>query len=457
MPVFHRTQRLEIYGNKPEVTQLYGSRYRMTVRCKARNDTEAWYQANKAQIFADFGTLYSAQMSINGIDPRAGEAYPDMVLIQNEASYTQTGEYVIVFVYETLTNSFVQEAEDKVDHEINGLRRVTRSVIAKEGASYGKTVGTTTISHTEHGYGSITLTLASAEEQGKRPNENKFVRIQETWMQSGVLDVSTNKNSLTFEVSVDAIKLTASEVRSAVSEVTANHNLKSESKSNFSGLNRFRYLFEIRSTNTATELGDSQIGVRFETGIQTTGSSDFIITRQYAISSANTAGSIKKLIPPEINDPVFDGTGGTEKAYLVDQQVTPNGQDGAVLTRTFAMIPTETEDWDEMVVRFPGVSEGAFKMDENFAFRSEPFSEAVPVRILRKFYLSNPQRIHAPDEFRPVDESGNRTDVLSSTSVPTSDEYVGFVSSGRFLNDRVSIHRWQGDIWERRIVQFVAK
>jgi len=41
--------------------------------------------------------------------------------------------------------------------------------------------------------------------------------------------------------------------------------------------------------------------------------------------------------------------------------------------------------------------------------------------------------------------------------VPTSDEYIGFVNSGKFLNDRVSIHRWQGDIWERRIVQFVAK
>ena len=121
------------------------------------------------------------------------------------------------------------------------------------------------------------------------------------------------------------------------------------------------------------------------------------------------------------------------------------------------MVPTQSQDWDELVVRFPGVSTGPFQLDENFAFRSQPFSEAVPVRIVRDFFLSNPQRIHAPAEFRPVDESGNRTDILSSTTVPTADEYIGFVNSGKFLNDRVSIHRWQGDIWERRIVQFVAK
>ena len=134
MATFHRTQRLEIYGKKPEVTQLFGSRYRMVVRCQAKNESEAWYQTNKSQIFADFGTLYSAQMSVDGIDPRAGEAYSDMVLVQNEAGYTQTGEYVITFVYETLTSSFVQEAEDKVDQESSGLRRVTRSVIAKLGS-----------------------------------------------------------------------------------------------------------------------------------------------------------------------------------------------------------------------------------------------------------------------------------------------------------------------------------
>jgi hypothetical protein len=131
MAVYHRTQRLQIYGEKPEVTQLFGGRYRMVVRCKAARDTEAWYNANKDQIFASFGTLYSAQMSVDGIDPRTGEAYPDMCLVSNSASYTQTGEYVISFVYETLTAVWTKEQDDGVTSTDNGLRVLERSEVAK--------------------------------------------------------------------------------------------------------------------------------------------------------------------------------------------------------------------------------------------------------------------------------------------------------------------------------------
>jgi hypothetical protein len=176
------------------------------------------------------------------------------------------------------------------------------------------------------------------------------------------------KIPLPSEVVVDALNMDAAAVRSAVAAVTANHNLKSQSTNDFEGLQSFRYVFEIRSTTLETELGDTQIGVSFDTGIQTNGSSDFIIQRQYSISSANVASSIKKLIPPEINDPVFDGTGGTRKAYIVDQEVKPNGKDGAVLTRTFAMLPSHLEEWDEMVIRFPGVERGPFQLDEFFPF-----------------------------------------------------------------------------------------
>ena len=281
--------------------------------------------------------------------------------------------------------------------------------------------------------------------------------LSEVWVEAGVISVSTDQDSITSEVAVDAINLTVTQVRTKVSEVTANHSIRSQTTGDYEGLNNIRYVFDIRSTTTETELGDSQIGVEFETGIQTDGSSDFIITRKYAISSANTASSIKKLLPPEINDPVFDGTGGTQKAYIVDQEVKPNGLDGAELTRTFAMVPSKLDEWDEMVVRFPGVDRGPFQLDEGFAFRSQPYSEAVPVRMCREFFLSNPQRICRPSEFRPVDENGNRVTVLTADTVPTADEYIGYVNSGTYLNDRVSIHRWQGDIWERRIVQFKAE
>ena len=193
MAVFHRTKRLKIYGKKPEVTQLFGGRYAMTVRCQAKNDTEAWYDKNKDQIFADFGTLYDAHMAVDGIDARTGEAYTDMVLTSVGAGYTQTGEYVITFNYQTLTGSFVEEAAEKVDVELNGLRRVIRRLIAKDGTTYGKTVGTTTISHSGIGYSAATLTLAQATSGTKSPDESGFVGITETWLQSGVISRTINE------------------------------------------------------------------------------------------------------------------------------------------------------------------------------------------------------------------------------------------------------------------------
>ncbi len=193
MAVYHRTKRLKIYGKKPEVTQLFGGRYAMTVRCQAKNDTEAWYDKNKDQIFADFGTLYDAHMAVDGIDARTGEAYTDMVLTSVGAGYTQTGEYVITFRYQTLTGSFVEEAAEKVDVELNGLRRVIRRLIAKDGTTYGKTVGTTTISHSGIGYSAATLTLAQATSGTKSPDESGFVRITETWLQSGVISRTINE------------------------------------------------------------------------------------------------------------------------------------------------------------------------------------------------------------------------------------------------------------------------
>ena len=193
MAVYHRTKRLKIYGKRPEVTQLFGGRYAMVVRCQAKNDTEAWYDKNKDQIFADFGTLYDAHMAVDGIDARTGEAYTDMVLTSVGAGYTQTGEYVITFRYQTLTGSFVEEAAEKVDVELNGLRRVIRRLIAKDGTTYGKTVGTTTISHSAIGYSTATLTLAQATSGTKSPDESGFVSITETWLESGVLSRTINE------------------------------------------------------------------------------------------------------------------------------------------------------------------------------------------------------------------------------------------------------------------------
>ena len=456
MSISHRTNRLKLVG-QPSVQQLQNGRYRLTITCSTMNARDDWYSANKDRIFPDYGSLQSAEMSIDGLAPRAGEAYADMRLTKvesgNRSGMGQVGDYNVELTYETLGSAFVQVKDDNTDYELNGLRRVTRTSIAEAGTDYAKTVGTSYIDHQIDAETAVRCYLASYGID----DTDSYREVNEIWLESGVISVSTDEDSILSEVVVDAINLNATQVRAAVTEVSNNHSIRSQTTNDYEGLKSIKYVFDIRSTTTETELGDPLIGVEFETGIQTDGSSDFIITRKYAISSANTASSIKKLLPPEITDPVFDGTGGTQKAYIVDQEVKPNGLDGAELTRTFAMVPSKLDEWDEMVVRFPGVQRGPFQLDEGFDFRSEPFSEAVPVRMCREFFLSNPQRICRPDEFRPVDENGNRVSVLTADTVPTADEYIGYVNSGKYLNDRVSILRWQGDIWERRIVQFKAE
>jgi len=221
----------------------------MVVRCVAKNDTKAWYDDNKDQIFADFGSLYSAQMSVDGIDARTGEAYDDMVLVKNEASYTRSGEYVIIFTYETLTNSFVQETEDKVDFDLNGLKRLTRTIIAKDTVAYSSVVGTSTTGT------SPVLTLAQVSEDQLEASEDGFKRIQEVWLESGTLSETIDN--------VGSQKAKVIETIGADPATPTGYSLASKQESDFEGFqtNRFTFLKDnvVLSRSIQTKSGGNLI------------------------------------------------------------------------------------------------------------------------------------------------------------------------------------------------------
>jgi hypothetical protein len=162
-----------------------------------------------------------------------------MRLVEVSQNYPRTpndGAPVLEFTYETLTGSYVQDADDKVDHELNGLRRVTRTVIATEDSNYAKVVGTDTIDHTGRGYGSETLTLASAEEVPKKQNEGGFTRIQETWVASGTLSETLDN--------VGSQQAKVIETIGADPATPSGYSLASKQESNFEGFqtNRFTFL-----------------------------------------------------------------------------------------------------------------------------------------------------------------------------------------------------------------------
>lgn len=248
MAVYHRTQRLQIYGEKPEVTKLFGDRYRMVVRCKAARDTEAWYNANKDQIFASFGTLYSAQMSVEGIDPRVGEAYPDMCLVSNSASYTQTGEYIISFVYETLTATWTKEQDDEITSTDNGLRVLQRSEVAAidTAAPYDEDdVGVATITDADK-----TLYLASFQDQTGAESNAQVGRVVTRWAEAGILSVQQEFNNGLKRVSVQAFNLDSAAVSAALSEVTVDHKLIATNESDYEGIKTTTFQYQIDESFT---------------------------------------------------------------------------------------------------------------------------------------------------------------------------------------------------------------
>ena len=227
----------------PEIDKLYNDRYRIVVRCNVKGVDSKWHYSNVENFWKDFGSLYESPLQVDGADvgwePATGETYPNMRLIEVAQNYPRTpndGAPVLEFTYETLTGSYVQDADDKVDHELNGLRRVTRTVIATEDSSYAKVVGTDTIDHTGRGYGSETLTLASSEEVPKRQNEGGFTRIQETWVASGTLSETLDN--------VGSQQAKVIETIGADPATPSGYSLASKQESNFEGFqtNRFTFL-----------------------------------------------------------------------------------------------------------------------------------------------------------------------------------------------------------------------
>ena len=297
MPVYHRTQRLQIFGEKPEIQKLYGSRYRMVVRCVAKNDTKAWYDDNKSQIFADFGSLYSAQMSVDGIDARTGEAYDDMVLVKNEATYTRSGEYVIIFTYETLTDSFVQETEDKVDFDLNGLKRLTRTIIAKDTVAYSSVVGTSTTGT------SPLLTLAQVSEDQLEASEDGFKRIQEVWLESGTLSETIDN--------VGSQKAKVIETIGADPSTPSGYSLASKQESDFEGFqtNRFTFLKD----NVELSRSEDKVG------------SQLAITTQVFNPTSDPTESGYSLARKEVSD--VDGIPTKRFTFLKDNVVLSESED----------------------------------------------------------------------------------------------------------------------------------
>lgn len=217
MSISHRTHRLRLDGS-PSVDQLHNGRYRLTFKLKSTNPSEDWYNSNKDSIFAEYGSLQSDAFDGNGAEARAGEAYSDMLLV-SASSKGEGADYGITFVYETLTSAFVVESENKIDFDLNGLKRVVRTIIAKSGTAYSNASGTTPLS-SDPASSDNKVILAKSEDYQLKSEEGGFRRITETYLEKGIISVdvktkyggNAETSANDFQIAeIKAVGLTASE------------------------------------------------------------------------------------------------------------------------------------------------------------------------------------------------------------------------------------------------------
>ena len=230
MAISHRTNRLKLIGT-PAVEQLQNGRYQLTINCSTMNSRKDWYSENKARIFPDFGSLESAEMSIDGLGPRTGEAYTDMRLVSVQSSM-QGEQYVVTLVYQTLGSSFVQVKDDTFNFGQNGLRRVTRTSIAKAGTDFQKTVGTTSITSQIDTETAVTCFLASYEID----DTDSYREVTEVYIEAGTLSETEDKVGSQLAIVKETFASTPS--------TPAGYSLASQQISDFSGIptRQFRFL-----------------------------------------------------------------------------------------------------------------------------------------------------------------------------------------------------------------------
>ena len=256
MSISHRTNRLKLLGT-PSVEQLQNGRYRLTVNCTTLNSRDDWYSANKDRIFPDFGSLQSAEMSIDGLAPRVGEAYANMRLtsVQSDTrSLTNGGDYIVVLTYETIGNTFVQVKDDTTDYKTNGLRTVSRSIIAEPGTSYAQTIGESFIDHQINTETAVRCYLASY----KIDDTDSYRGVEEVYFEAGILSETLD--------SVGSQKAKVIEAIGPDPATPSGYVLASKQESDFEGFqtNRFTFLkSDVELSRTNDEVG-SQLSITIE-------------------------------------------------------------------------------------------------------------------------------------------------------------------------------------------------
>jgi len=181
------TDKLVVVDGMPAVTKLWNGRFRLEFFCTPSNKNEGWYGDSIDKWLPEFGTLQAADFTGEGWEALDGEVYPNMCLVEAEVPYIPPSEsHLVKLVYETLTTSWVQEKDDNIDYEANGLRRVSRQSVALPNTTYSSVVGATSMDSS-----GTTVWLASS----KIDETDAKWTLTEVWIEAGLLSTSFSTDS----------------------------------------------------------------------------------------------------------------------------------------------------------------------------------------------------------------------------------------------------------------------
>ena len=224
------TTRLKVENGSASVERLWNGRYRLEFLCNPSSDKTDWYYENIGGILPDFAASQDAFFG-SGVE-EAWQAipesvYPNMVCVEAAYVYIPSiNAKRVSLAYETLTSSWVQEKDDTIDYELNGLKRVSRVSVALPDTGYTNVVGTTTLDSD-----GTTVYLGSYNID---ETDAKWT-LTEVWLEAGTLNRSEDKVGSQQAITIQAI--------GEVPSTPSGYSLARTSVGNYEGFQTNDYTF----------------------------------------------------------------------------------------------------------------------------------------------------------------------------------------------------------------------
>jgi hypothetical protein len=184
------TVRLKVLNSAPSVEKLWNGRYRLEFLCDNNSAKLDWYYDDIGGILPDYGILQETSFGTGvGEDWQAipASVFPNMRLVETGYVFIPSiGDKRVQLTYETLTSAWVEDKDEDEDHELNGLKKISRTFVALPDTAYTSVIGTTTITS-----GGITLYLAKS----KIEKTDAIWELSEVWLEAGVLSKEEGQGS----------------------------------------------------------------------------------------------------------------------------------------------------------------------------------------------------------------------------------------------------------------------